>query len=107
MFHCFTETAEVARAALDLGFYISFSGILTFKSAADLREVARFVPLDRMLIETDSPYLAPVPYRGKVNNPSYVPFVARQIAELRGLPVEEVGELTSRNFETLFRGVQS
>jgi TatD DNase family protein len=107
VFHCFTETAEVARAALDLGFHISFSGILTFKSAADLREVARFVPLDRMLIETDSPYLAPVPYRGKVNNPSYVPYVARQIAELRGLAVEQVGELTSRNFEALFSGVQS
>ncbi|MCC2674199.1 MAG: deoxyribonuclease-like protein, partial [Ramlibacter sp.] len=88
VFHCFTETAEVARAALDLGFYISFSGILTFKSAADLREVARFVPLDRLLIETDSPYLAPVPYRGKVNNPSYVPFVAAQVAELRGLSRE-------------------
>src|SRR6478735_3344473 len=98
VFHCFTETAEVARAALDLGFYISFSGILTFKTAADLREVARFVPMDRMLIETDSPYLAPVPYRGKVNNPSYVPYVARQIAELRGLTAEAVGELTSRNF---------
>jgi TatD DNase family protein len=107
VFHCFTETAEVARAALDLGFHISFSGILTFKSAADLREVARFVPLDRMLIETDSPYLAPVPYRGKVNNPSYVPYVARQIAELRGLTAEAVGELTSRNFEALFAGVQS
>jgi TatD DNase family protein len=107
VFHCFTETAEVARAALDLGFYISFSGILTFKSAADLRDVARFVPLDRMLIETDSPYLAPVPYRGKVNNPSYVPYVARQIAELRGLTAEAVGELTSRNFEALFAGVQS
>ena len=107
VFHCFTETAEVARAALDLGFHISFSGILTFKSAADLREVARFVPLDRLLIETDSPYLAPVPYRGKVNNPSYVPYVAKQIAELRGLPVERVGELTSRNFETLFSAVQS
>ena len=107
VFHCFTETAEVARAALDLGFHISFSGILTFKSAADLREVARFVPLDRMLIETDSPYLAPVPYRGKVNNPSYVPFVARQIAELRGLSAEAVGELTSRNFEALFTGVLS
>lgn len=105
VFHCFTETADVARAALDLGFHISFSGILTFKSAADLREVARFVPLDRMLIETDSPYLAPVPYRGKVNNPSYVPFVARQIGELRGLSVEQVGELTSRNFEALFSGV--
>jgi TatD DNase family protein len=107
VFHCFTETAEVARAALDLGFYISFSGILTFKSAAHLREVARFVPLDRLLIETDSPYLAPVPYRGKVNNPSYVPFVAAQVAELRGLSREEIGERTSRNFETLFNGVKS
>ena len=103
VFHCFTETMEVARAALDLGFHISFSGILTFKSAADLREVAKFVPEDRLLIETDSPYLAPVPYRGKVNNPSYVPYVARQIAELRGLSVEEVGAITSRNFEALFR----
>lgn len=107
VFHCFTETMEVARAALDLGFYVSFSGILTFKSAAHLREVARFVPMERMLIETDSPYLAPVPYRGKVNNPSYVPFVARQIAELRGVPVEEVGAVTSRNFEALFSAVKS
>src|SRR5574343_154499 len=83
VFHCFTETAEVARAALDLGFYISFSGILTFKNAQHLRDVARAVPLDRLLIETDSPYLAPVPYRGKTNNPSLVPWVARQIAELK------------------------
>ncbi|MBE7940788.1 MULTISPECIES: TatD family hydrolase [Ramlibacter] len=103
VFHCFTETAEVARAALDLGFYISFSGILTFKSAAELREVAAFVPLDRMLIETDSPYLAPVPYRGKTNTPAYVPYVARQIAELRGLAAEQVGAATSANFERLFR----
>jgi TatD DNase family protein len=107
VFHCFTETAEVARAALDLGFYISFSGILTFKKAADLREVAAFVPLDRLLIETDSPYLAPVPYRGKINNPSYVPYVAAQLAQLRGLPVEEIGALTSRNFEALFRAVNA
>ncbi|WCM91642.1 TatD family hydrolase [Acidovorax sp. NCPPB 2350] len=102
VFHCFTETAEVARAALDRGYYISFSGILTFKNAQALRDVAAFVPLDRMLIETDSPYLAPVPYRGKTNNPSYVPFVARQIAELKGLDAEAVGEATSRNFDTLF-----
>jgi TatD DNase family protein len=102
VFHCFTETAEVARAALDLGFYISFSGILTFKSAQHLRDVAAFVPLDRLLIETDSPYLAPVPYRGKTNNPSYVPFVARQIAELRRMPVEAVAQATSGNFERLF-----
>lgn len=102
VFHCFTETLDVARAALDLGFYISFSGILTFKSASELREVARFVPLDRCLIETDSPYLAPVPYRGKTNNPSYVPFVARQVAELKGCSVELVAEHTSRNFGRLF-----
>ncbi|MGY4829230.1 TatD family hydrolase [Sphaerotilaceae bacterium SBD11-9] len=102
VFHCFTETIDVARGALDLGFYISFSGILTFKNAADLREVARFVPMDRCLIETDSPYLAPVPYRGKTNNPSYVPFVARQIAELKGCSTELIGEHTSRNFERLF-----
>jgi TatD DNase family protein len=107
VFHCFTETMDVARAALDLGFHISFSGILTFKNAADLREVARFVPLDRVLIETDSPYLAPVPHRGKTNNPSYVPFVAAQVAELKGLTVEAVGEATSRNFEGLFRRLKS
>ncbi len=103
VFHCFTETAEVARAALDLGFFISFSGILTFKSAQDLREVARFVPMDRMLIETDSPYLAPTPYRGKVNNPSYVPWVAKQIAEVKQLSVEDVALATTSNTERLFR----
>lgn len=107
VFHCFTETAEVARAALDLGFYISFSGILTFKNAADLREVARLVPLDRTLIETDSPYLAPMPYRGKTNNPSYVPLVAKQVAELKQVPVETIAEATSRNFERLFSRVMS
>lgn len=105
VFHCFTETAEVARAALDLGFYISFSGILTFKSAQDLRDVARFVPMDRLLIETDSPYLAPVPYRGKTNNPSYVPHVARQLAELRDCPVEEIALVTTKNFDRLFAPV--
>ena len=102
VFHCFTETEHVARAALELGFHISFSGILTFKTAGDLREIARWLPLERCLIETDSPYLAPVPYRGKVNNPSYVPFVARQIAALKGLAVEDVAAATSRNFERLF-----
>lgn len=107
VFHCFTETAEVARAALDLGFYISFSGILTFKSARDLRDVATFVPLDRLLIETDSPYLAPVPYRGKTNNPSYVPWVARQLAELRKLPLEAVAEATSHNFDHLFMAAKT
>ncbi len=105
VFHCFTETAAVARAVLDMGFYISFSGILTFKNAQDLRDVAAFVPLDRLLIETDSPYLAPVPHRGKTNNPSYVPHVAAQIAQIRGLGVQSVAELTTRNFERLFKGV--
>ena len=102
VFHCFTETDAVARAALDLGFYLSFSGILTFKNAQALRDVAAFVPLDRCLIETDSPYLAPVPYRGKTNEPAYVPFVARQIAALKGVSVEEVAYATSANFERLF-----
>ncbi|MEW6695184.1 putative metal-dependent hydrolase YcfH [Tepidimonas thermarum] len=102
VFHCFTETREVARAALDLGFDISFSGILTFKNATDLREVARFVPLDRCLIETDSPYLAPVPHRGKTNTPAWVPYVAAQLAELKGLSVEAVAEATSANFDRLF-----
>ena len=103
VFHCFTETDAVARAALDLGFHISFSGILTFKTAADLREIARFVPLDRCLIETDSPYLAPVPYRGKTNSPAYVPYVARQMAALKGLPVEAIAAATTANFERLFK----
>ncbi len=107
VFHCFTESMAVARAALDLGYYISFSGIVTFKSAQELREVAAFVPMDRMLIETDSPYLAPVPYRGKTNTPAYVPFVAQQIAALRGMDVEAVAEATSRNFEALFPGVKA
>jgi TatD DNase family protein len=107
VFHCFTETAEVARAGLDLGFYISFSGILTFKNAQDLRDVAAFVPMDRILIETDSPYLAPVPHRGKTNNPSYVPFVAQQIAQIRGLAVEEVARITSNNFDRLFSAVST
>ena len=102
VFHCFTETAQVARAALDMGYYISFSGIITFKNAQDLRDVAAFVPMDRLLIETDSPYLAPVPYRGKTNNPSYVPYVAQQIAAVKGLDVQEVARATSHNFERLF-----
>ena len=105
VFHCFTETAEVARAGLDLGFYISFSGILTFKNAQDLRDVAQFVPLERILIETDSPYLAPVPFRGKTNNPSYVPFVAQQIADIKGITVQAVAEATSRNFDQLFSAI--
>ena len=103
VFHCFTENQAVAEAALDLGFYISFSGIVTFKTAQDIRDVAAWVPLERMLIETDSPYLAPVPFRGKPNNPSYVPYVAKQIAALRGLSVEAVAEVTSTNFDRLFK----
>ena len=103
VFHCFTESMQVARAALDLGFYISFSGIVTFKNAVELHDVARFVPLDRCLIETDSPYLAPVPFRGKTNTPALVPHVAARLAALKGIPVEQVARATSDNFETLFR----
>ena len=104
VFHCFTETAEVARAALDLGFYISFSGILTFKNAEELREVASFVPLDRCLIETDSPYLAPMPLRGKINTPANVPLVAAKLAEIKGVAIERIAEVTATNFERLFLG---
>ncbi len=100
--HCFTENWEVAQAALDMGFYLSFSGIVTFKNALQIKEVARRVPLDRMLIETDSPYLAPVPFRGKLNQPAYVKHVAEEIALLRGISVEEVGLKTSENFARLF-----
>ena len=103
VFHCFTESMEVARAALDLGFHISFSGILTFKTAAALREVARYVPLDRCLIETDSPYLAPVPHRGKTNTPAWVPHVAQLIAELKGVSAATVADATRFTFEQLFR----
>jgi TatD DNase family protein len=102
VFHCFTETMEVARAALDMGFFISFSGILTFKSARDLQDVARYVPLDRCLIETDSPYLAPHPFRGKTNSPAWVPYVAEQLAQLKGCVVQEIAEATSSNFARLF-----
>ena len=105
VFHCFTESEDVARQALDMGFYISFSGILTFKTAQDLRDVASWVPMDRLLIETDSPYLAPVPHRGKTNNPSYVPHVAKLLATLRSCSAEEIGTLTSENFSRLFKGV--
>ncbi len=105
VFHCFTETAEVARAALDLGFYISFSGILTFKNAQHLRDVAAFVPLDRILIETDSPYLAPMPYRGKTNNPSYVPHVAAQLGLIKQRSTEDIADITSHNFDCLFKAI--
>jgi TatD DNase family protein len=101
--HCFTESREVADAALDLGFHISFSGILTFRNAADLRVVAGMVPLDRLLVETDSPYLAPTPHRGKRNQPAYVRFVANELARIRGIPFEEVARSTSANFFKLFK----
>jgi TatD DNase family protein len=101
--HCFTESWAVAKAALDLGFYISFSGIVTFKSAADLREVVRQVPLERMLIETDSPYLAPVPHRGKTNQPAYVKYVAECVGAIKNLPVEHIAEATTKNFFELFK----
>jgi TatD DNase family protein len=103
VFHCFTESLAVARAALDMGFYISLSGILTFKNASDLREVASFVPLDRLLIETDSPYLAPAPHRGKTNQPAFVALVAAQLAAIKGLSLAQVGAATTHNFETLFK----
>jgi TatD DNase family protein len=101
--HCFTESWDTAEAALDLGFYISFSGIVTFKSAAALKEVARRVPLERILVETDSPYLAPVPYRGKTNRPAWVKHVAEEVARLRGVSFDEVAEATTRNFFRLFK----
>jgi TatD DNase family protein len=100
--HCFTESWEVAQASMDLGFYISFSGIVTFKKATELQEVARRMPLDRILIETDSPYLAPVPHRGKLNDPSKVIHVAEMIATLRGTTIKEIEEASTKNFFNLF-----
>jgi TatD DNase family protein len=100
--HCFTESLEVARATMELGFHISFSGIVTFKNARELQAVARAVPLERMLIETDAPYLAPVPHRGRRNEPSFVPHVAAKLAELHGVSVERIAEQTSTNFARLF-----
>jgi TatD DNase family protein len=104
--HCFTETWEVAAGAMEQGFYISFSGIVTFKNATQIKDVATRMPLDRMLIETDSPYLAPVPYRGKLNQPAYVPHVAHEIARLRGVSVEEIAAATTENFFRLFKGAR-
>ena len=101
--HCFTESLDMAMKALDLNYMISFSGIITFKNAEDLREVVKAVPLDRLLIETDSPYLAPVPYRGKQNQPAYVVEVAQCVAELKGITLEEVAEMTTCNFYNLFK----
>jgi len=101
--HCFTESLEVALQAIELGFYISFSGIVTFKNAQSLKEVAKQVPLDRVLVETDSPYLAPIPFRGKTNQPAYVKFVAEEVARLRGITLEELTEATTNNFFRLFK----
>lgn len=103
--HCFTEDWDMAKKALDMNFYISFSGIVTFKNATDLKEVAKKVPLDRMLVETDSPYLAPVPKRGKPNEPAYVRYVAEYIAELRQQPFEKIAQTTTENFYSLFSAV--
>jgi TatD DNase family protein len=100
--HCFTESYEVAKAAMDMDFYISFSGIVTFKSAKDLQETCKRIPIERMLIETDSPYLAPIPYRGKLNEPAWVAKVAEFVAKLKGIPLEELGEKTSNNFFQCF-----
>lgn len=101
--HCFTENWEIARQALDLGFYLSFSGIVTFKNALVVKEVAGKCPLDRLLVETDSPYLAPVPYRGKPNQPAYVLHVAEELARLRGLSLDAISQATTDNFFTLFK----
>ena len=104
--HCFTESQEVAEQAMELGFYISLSGIVTFKNAQALKEVAKNIPLDRMLVETDSPYLAPIPFRGKTNQPAYVKHVAEHVAELRGITLDEVAAATTQNFFRLFRHAQ-
>ena len=101
--HCFTESLEMAEAAMELGFYISFSGIITFKSAADLRSVAAVIPADRLLIETDSPWLAPVPHRGIKNEPQYVLEVAKCVAEVRGIDLDELAKITTQNFQRLFK----
>jgi TatD DNase family protein len=101
--HCFTESWEVAQQAMEMNFYISFSGIVTFKNAAALKNTAKKIQLERMLIETDSPYLAPVPYRGKTNQPAFVRHVAEEIASLRGININEVAESTTQNFFKLFK----
>lgn len=101
--HCFTESLEVAKEAMEMGFYISFSGIVTFKSAKDLQETCKQVPMDRLLIETDSPYLAPIPYRGKTNEPAWVAKVGEFVSDLKGIPLEELAERTSNNFYQCFQ----
>ncbi len=100
--HCFTEDLDMAKKAIDLNFYISFSGIVTFKNAIELQDVAKALPLERILIETDSPYLAPVPFRGKSNEPKYVPHVAKFLSEIKGVPIEQIAEQTTANFNKLF-----
>jgi TatD DNase family protein len=105
--HCFTESWEIARQALDMGFYISFSGILTFRNAEALREVAKRVPLERLLVETDAPYLAPVPRRGKTNEPAFVSYVAECISQLRGQDLGTIAEATTGNFFRLFRAARA
>ncbi len=104
--HCFTESLEVAQQAISMGFYISFSGIVTFKNATQLKEVAQNIPLEKILVETDSPYLAPVPFRGKTNQPAYVKYVAQEIANLRGITLDEVMQATTDNFFNLFRAAR-
>ena len=99
--HCFTGTSEQAKQALELGFYLSFSGVVTYPKATDVHDSSRYVPLDRILVETDAPYLAPVPYRGKRNQPSYITYTANRVAELRGMDPEELGETVVRNFDTI------
>ncbi len=101
--HCFTETLDVAMRAIEMGFYISFSGIVTFKNASALKEVARHVPLDRILVETDSPYLAPIPFRGKTNQPAYVKHVAEEVARLRNISIDELANTSTLNFFSLFK----
>ncbi len=105
--HCFTETLDVALRAIELGFYISFSGIVTFKNATSIKEVAKNVPLERILVETDSPYLAPTPYRGKTNQPAFVKHVAEEVANLRGISLEQLAAATTHNFFTLFKQAQA
>lgn len=104
--HCFTESWEVAQAAIDMGFYISFSGIVTFKNAQALKDVAQKVPLDKVLVETDSPYLAPIPFRGKTNQPAYVRHVAEEVARLRDVPLQQLIDATTHNFFHLFKHAQ-
>jgi TatD DNase family protein len=105
--HCFTETLDVARQAIDLGFHISFSGIVTFKNAVELKEVARAVPLESILVETDAPYLAPVPYRGKTNEPGFVRHVAEEVARLRGIDFAILANATTANYFRLFPGAEN